>query len=54
MLETKPIVLNSTSLDFNYVKPYLVMWQSDLTIGLMVGKEVLSCLPEVLSRSART
>ena len=33
-----------TSLDFNYVKPYLVMWQFDSTIGLMVWEEVLSCL----------
>ena len=40
-----------TSLDFNYVKPYLVMWQFDSTIGLMVWEEVLSCLQKVLSRS---
>ena len=28
-----------TSLDFNYVKPYLVMWQFDSTSGIMVWEK---------------
>ena len=43
--------IERTSLDFNFVKPCLVMWQFDSTIGLMDWEKVLSCLQEVLSRS---
>ena len=40
-----------TSLDFNYVKPNLVMCQFDSTIGLMVWEELLPSVQDVLSRS---
>ena len=36
--------LYKSGLDYNYVKPCLVMQQFDSTIGLMVWEEVLSCL----------